>query len=256
MSDKIKAYIDSVLDKMLIDERMKIRIEKDLYSHIYSASESESIDEVLKKMGDPKDVAREFMNTIYEDKEEVIEQLIKEKTRADKLEKSYFEYKSKIHIFSLPLVHIKLSRSYGIRRRSTNRLGVAKGIIAIGDMSKGVISIGCIALGGISIGGLSLGIVSFGGLSIGLLALGGFAIGGMAVGGIAIGIGAIGGLAIGDIAVGGYAKGNVAIGDYASGNHVLDRSTLLSGDQAFDLIKSVHPKLSNWIIRLFTFFLP
>jgi hypothetical protein len=104
-----------------------------------------------------------------------------------------YEYRSKMELFVLPLIHIAQGSD-----SATGRPRIAKGIIAIGN-----IAIGVFALGGIALGGLT-----FGGLSLGLLALGGLAAGGFAAGGLAIGIiFAAGGLGISLL----YAIGGLAI---------------------------------------------
>lgn len=122
-----------------------------------------------------------------------------------------YEYRSKQEYFGWPLVHI----AYGYDPR-TGRKRVAKGIVAIGDISIGVISVGGIALGGLTVGGCSLGLLSLGGLAIGVL----LALGGCAIGGIALG-----GCAIGGVALGGGAFGYYALGGGAGGVHVLDSMT-------------------------------
>jgi len=91
-----------------------------------------------------------------------------------------YEYVSKTHIWGMPLVHVKFSRF-------SRTPGIAKGIIAIGDVALGVISIGGLALGLFSLGGLSLVI---------LMSFGGIALGGFAFGGVAVGLAAVGGAAI------------------------------------------------------------
>ena len=65
--------------------------------------------------------------------------------------------------------------------------GVAKGLIAIGDIAFGLIAIGGIAVGGISVGELGIGALSIGGLAIGIAGIGGAAVGLLAVGGMALG---------------------------------------------------------------------
>ena len=108
-----------------------------------------------------------------------------------------YEYRSKLELFGLPLVHI----AQGFDTQ-TGRPRVAKGIIAIGD-----IAIGVFALGGMALGGLT-----FGGLSLGLFALGGLAVGGIAAGGLALGIlFAAGGMAMSIM----YAIGGLAIAPHA-----------------------------------------
>lgn len=131
-----------------------------------------------------------------------------------------YEYKSKRTLFGLPLVHIRFGR---------RGLGVAKGIIAIGNCAVGVIALGGFSLGLISVGGLSLGLLlSLGGWALGGLAMGGFAIGLVALGGAAVGLFAMGGGAFGmyavgggafasEIAIGGSAHAPLAIGQAAEG---------------------------------------
>lgn len=131
----------------------------------------------------------------------------------------HYEYKSRTTVLGLPLVHIHVGR--GLR--------VAKGIIAIGNLSIGVLSLGIIALGGISFGAIGAGLITFAALALGLLlAAGGVAVGAVAFGGMAVGMIAVGGLAIGlfsiggsaissHMAIGGYASGKIAIGDIVKG---------------------------------------
>ena len=76
--------------------------------------------------------------------------------------------------------------------------GVARGIVAIGDIAIGVIAIGGLSAGVISIGGLACGLVSIGGVAVGGLVLGGVAVGGVAFGGVAVGLAAVGGVAVGN----------------------------------------------------------
>ena len=131
----------------------------------------------------------------------------------DVMRRSYdFEYKSKIKIANVPLVHINLGRGFK----------VAKGIIAIGNIAIGLFSLGGLSFGMLSLGGFSLGLLVFAGLAIGGISFGGLSIGYVAIGGLAIGIYSAGGLAIGaKLAVGGMALGNVAIGSIAKGTHSL-----------------------------------
>ncbi len=129
-----------------------------------------------------------------------------------------YEYKSRRTVFGLPLVHIKLSQ---------RGLCVAKGIIAIGNVSVGLLSIGCFSLGLVSAGALALGLAAAGGISAGLLALGGCALGYFAVGGSAVGVYALGGAAAGaSVAMGGAASGGLlAIGEEAGGPLVMGLDT-------------------------------
>jgi hypothetical protein len=75
--------------------------------------------------------------------------------------------------------------------------GIARGIIAVGDVAIGMVAVGGVAAGGIAVGGVSLGALSVGGVSIGIAALGGLAAGWFALGGLALGACAVGGLALG-----------------------------------------------------------
>jgi hypothetical protein len=119
-----------------------------------------------------------------------------------------YEYKSKLEILGLPLVHV----AYGMDPDS-GRMRVAKGIIAIGNIALGLIAIGGIGLGGICISGLALGIFCLGGMAISILA----SLGGLAISGYL----ALGGLAIaGEIAAGGMAISlNYAFGGFAIAKH-------------------------------------
>lgn len=246
--NKIDNYVNEVLDNIIAEEDMKKRIKSDLYSHLYEVSQGENIDNIIKKMGDPKEVAKEFMESIYEDKTELIDKLIQERIKVKRLLNYSYEYRSKTTLLGLPLVHVKFNR----RGRKPC---MAKGIIAIGTISVGVISIGAIPLGIISIGGAALGVVSLGGLAIGLLlSMGGLSLGGLALGGVAVGFGAIGGLAIGKIAVGGYARGTVAIGATAVGKYTMitHHIGLETREAVTHLIRMAYPNLPGWIMKIFT----
>lgn len=135
-------------------------------------------------------------------------------------------YTSPIEIFGLPLIQIAYGPS------ETERMGRARGIVAMGDMALGFLAIGGVARGFIAIGGFAIGLIAIGGFSLGLLgALGGFALGGIAcgggaVGGIAVGGGAVGVIAQGGGAVGYYARGGGAIGKYVLSFAVRDPEAL------------------------------
>jgi len=138
------------------------------------------------------------------------------------------EYKSKITIFGLPLVHIAM----GIDAR-TGKKHIAKGILAIGDVAVGVIAIGGAAFGGLAMGGAALGLISTGGLAVGLLA---------AVGGCAIGAFSFGGLAIGGIALGG-----MSIGYYAYGGGVVGMYTMSGAGAHPEARRLFEPWAHAWI---------
>ena len=94
-----------------------------------------------------------------------------------------YEYRSKRTVWGFPLIHVVHSGD-----PSGQRMRLARGIIAIGDVAIGVVAVGGMAFGGVTVAGMSVGLVSISGLSVGLLfALGGIALGGFAVGGVAFG---------------------------------------------------------------------
>ena len=170
-----------------------------------------------------------------------------------------YEYKSKHTLFGLPLVHINMG--FGPR--------VAKGIIAIGNISIGVLSIGGLALGLVSFGGLALGLllvlagagagaIAFGGLAIGVLAVGGLALGWFAWGGITCGVYSVGGLAFASkVAVGGVANAPLAIGSAAEGAKAiiipangLEGADLEAAKAAIDTACQGAPGFVPWLLKL------
>ena len=170
---------------------------------------------------------------------------------------SWYEYKSKRTLFGLPLVHI----NFGIGPR------VARGIIAIGNISIGVLSVGGLALGLLSFGGLALGLllvlagvgvgaIAFGGLAIGVLATGGFALGWFAWGGITYGVYSVGGLAFASkIAVGGVASAPLAIGSEVKGAQTwLISSDRLPADQLSAACAAIEANAPRWIANILEFF--
>jgi hypothetical protein len=223
MNEKIDSYINTIIENMVIDDGLKERVAQDLHTHINEASQEQSVDEILGKIGSPEEVAREFMETIYEDKNEVIERLIQERLKLKQLFKdAFYEFKTKTKLFGLPLIHIKVRkiRGYG------NKYGIAKGIIAIGDYASGVIAIGGFCYGVICIGGYCLGIIPIGGLCAGLISLGGFSLGLASFGGFAAGIWSLGGFSAGIYTLGGAIavgmksiSGIAAFGLYAESDH-------------------------------------
>jgi hypothetical protein len=119
-------------------------------------------------------------------------------------------YKSGFELLGLPFVHVSMSRiEHGQWKR-----GIARGWIAIGDISFGILfSAGGIAFGGIAVGGLALGALTLGGLALGGYSLGGLAVGYLAIGGLAVALqGALGGAAIAKE----FAIGGLAIAEHAN----------------------------------------
>jgi RNA polymerase sigma factor (sigma-70 family) len=127
-----------------------------------------------------------------------------------------FEYRSKLALLGLPLVHIRLRG--GLER------GPVKAWIAAGDAAIGVIfAFGAMAIAPISFGGLAVGVLTLGGFAVGLLPFGGFSFGPWAMGGFAVGWQAFGGCAVGWLAAQGgvavayqFAQGGVALASHAN----------------------------------------
>jgi hypothetical protein len=151
-------------------------------------------------------------------------------------------YRSKTTLLGLPLVHVATATKIN----GTFRRGVARGWIAVGDISFGLlVSVGGVAFGaGLTFGGLGLGLICFSGLSVGmLLALGGLAVGYLAVGGAAIGVKA---------AAGGFAVAR----DYALGGSAVARHANDAAAQQFfqeDLLVSAAQFVaaqSHWLMLL------
>ena len=104
--------------------------------------------------------------------------------------KPAWEYRSRLELFGLPLIHIRLSNSASDR-------SPVKAWIAAGDFAFGVLfAFGGLAIAPVSIGGLAIGLMPWGGAAVGLFAIGGFALGGCTFGGFAIGWQAFGGCAL------------------------------------------------------------
>ncbi len=149
-------------------------------------------------------------------------------------------YRTKSEVFGLPLIHITSGELVDGRHRR----GMAKGWIAIGDISFGVIlSIGAVAFGGIAIGGLAIGLLSFAGLALGVFALGGGAIGIFACGGAAVAWhAALGGLAVAHE----YAEGGLAVADYANDQNA---KIYFENSRFFSAVRSISEH-SRWFVLL------
>lgn len=158
----------------------------------------------------------------------------------------HYEYKSKRTLFGIPLLHVNMG---------WGRPYVAKGVIAIGDVSIGLISLGVLAVGGVCFGALALGAFAFAGLAAGLLAFGGLAVGILASGGMAVGVVAFGGLAVGKYAAGGAAfASDIAVGGAASGHLAFvfgndGKRTLYMGGQHIPIETAEQARA--WILRVY-----
>ncbi|MCP3902610.1 MAG: zinc ribbon domain-containing protein [Planctomycetes bacterium] len=117
-----------------------------------------------------------------------------------------FRFRSKATLWGLPAIDIALGPTTG------ERIGRARGVIAIGDRATGFVAMGGIARGVVAFGGVAIGVFSMGGLALGLLtAWGGLALAACADGGMALGL-----LVMAGVAVGLVASGGVAVGIYAA----------------------------------------
>ena len=144
-------------------------------------------------------------------------------------------YKSDIVIFGLPLLHIATGPS------DDERIGKARGIIAIGDEAVGWLALGGYARGWVALGGWAVGVVAMGGCACGLVALGGGAIGAIALGGGAFGLVAHGGGAIGIIAQGGGAFGYLVEAGGGWGAHITSGNR--TGPYAVDFFRAFNRAL-------------
>jgi hypothetical protein len=136
--------------------------------------------------------------------------------------KPAWEYRSRLELFGLPLVHIRYSRTAA-------QCSPVKAWIAAGDSAFGVLfAFGGLAIAPVSIGGIAIGLATFGGATVGVFATGGFALGAWVFGGFALGWQAFGGCALAwnaamgglaiarDFAMGGLAHAAQANNDIAS----------------------------------------
>jgi RNA polymerase sigma factor (sigma-70 family) len=131
----------------------------------------------------------------------------------------FIEYRSKITLLGLPLVHVRFGRKRGEPVRPV------KAWFAVGDFAIGVIgAFGALAIAPISIGALALGLLSCGGLAAGIACWGGIGIGVWCIGGLSLGWIAYGGCALGwRAAEGGLAVArDFALGEAAVAAHAND----------------------------------
>jgi len=120
-----------------------------------------------------------------------------------------WEYRSRLTLFGLPLIHLRFSNSMAWREDPV------KAWIAAGDRAFGVLfAFGGFAVAPVSVGGLALGLISWGGGAAGLFAMGGVALGWWSLGGVVFAWNAFGGCALGWHA----AMGGIAVArDFALG---------------------------------------
>jgi RNA polymerase sigma factor (sigma-70 family) len=117
--------------------------------------------------------------------------------------KAAWEYRSRLSLFGLPLVHIRIGDRFAVLKKPVTAW-IAVGNSAVG----GLFAFGGLAIAPLSLGGLSIGVLSVGGLGIGIFALGGIALGVWTL---------FGGLLVGWQAFGGCLTiaWNAAMGDFA-----------------------------------------
>lgn len=189
----------------------------------------------------------------------------------------FFDYQSKLKIGKIPLVHIRHRRGmfpFMLGRTSLMQLGfiypqlgVAKGVIAIGDCAFGVFALGFFSLGIISLGMISLGILSLAMISFGLISLGLVSIGVLTLGLTTIGVYSFGLASVGArTAVGNAASAPFAIGQKVNGLHAfvtskqgcvgLEDQVVTTTSQILTQIKTVYPNTPSFILWLLRLFIP
>ena len=149
-------------------------------------------------------------------------------------------YKSSTSLLGLPLIHVAIGPLEGSRAVR----GIAKGWIAIGDISFGIVfAAGGLAVGGLSLGGLSVGVVALAGLSLGVWSVGGLAVGVFAVGGGAVAAWAAhGGLALATE----YTVGGLAISAHAN----TDMAQSYFESSTFFSVATLAVRYSRWLLLL------
>ncbi len=182
-------------------------------------------------------------STSVDNSQNVIDQLNELTQLVQGKNSNVYEYKSKRMIYGIPLVHVKFS-NFG-------KPSLAKGIIAVGNLSVGLISIGAISVGLLSFGAISLGLIlALGALCLGGVSFGAISIGLFACGGIAIGIYSFGGVALAfKVACGGVASATIAIGDVVNGEQTFDIA-VATKEQIKLAILETYPKIPRGILNL------
>lgn len=228
MNREYDNYINKIVNSIGLSGKKARSIREDLYSSLIEKQQITGETNPYILMGEPEDVAEEFRENIG--------------IEGRHIHIYWYEYKSKLKILGIPLLHINLKP-----------MGVSKGIISIGNIAIGAIAFGAISIGAISFGAIGLGLLAaFGGISIGgLLSMGGIAVaGGVSMGGLAISkFLACGGYANADIAIGGIAKGIISIfRQSGEGRYLFDSSS--SVKEIIDTIKEIYPNIGEKIINI------
>lgn len=162
-----------------------------------------------------------------------------------------YAYDSKMRLFGLPLVSIRIGFVRGEKLRWEN---VAKGIFAIGNAAVGVVSLGLISVGLVSAGFIALGLLALGGIAMGAVSFGIVAFGLLALGVSAIGVYAGGVCAVGsEIAVGvAAASPGTAVGIEAKGRQTLLWGQGLRKEEIAAFLQLHHPTLWEPLVKLFS----
>lgn len=200
MDSRIRRYILAIMRNVYLRTETRRRIADDLKATMLAACEDKPVEDVIRDMGSPLQMASELMDVHAANVEElgVVNAILYAAKHGR------FEMRSRAMIGNKPLVHV----AFGYNEE-TGGPKVAEGIIAIGNIAKGWLAFGGVAIGALALGGVAIGGIALGGLAIGLLGLGGLALAVvLGLGGAALAGGvSIGGLALAVwTAVGGYAR--------------------------------------------------
>ncbi len=130
----------------------------------------------------------------------------------------FLEYRSKITLLGLPLIHLRFGRKRGESVRPV------KAWFAVGDFAVGVIgAFGAMAIAPFSLGAFSVGLLAVGGMATGVACWGGIGFGVWAIGGCVVGWTAYGGCVVAWEAAQGvlvaarhFALGTVAVAQHAN----------------------------------------
>ncbi|UCH96319.1 MAG: hypothetical protein JSV88_05550 [Candidatus Aminicenantes bacterium] len=222
---KFLRYTSRVLSYIQCNAKTRKLIREDLYTNLSIKSDESGEDDPIKLMGDPREVAREFISNL------------------DLKESGGFEYQTNTKLFGIPILHINLKPS-----------GITKGIIAIGNIAIGFIAIGRISIGVFSCGAISVGILaSLGAVSLALL---------LSIGAVAISYGfSLGAVAIAThFAIGAVAVANIALGDVSDGIVSIYRSSgsgeimiKIPADKETikEAILKIYPNIHEYILQIF-----
>ncbi len=182
-----KEYLREIAERSCVKPSVRKRLMEDISTQYESLIAKGCSDiEVMERMGEPDTIAAELFETYYA-------------SCANELtERPFIEYKSRIKICGLPLIHAVFIRKFG-RGSCIYNIPVARGIIAIGNIAVGVFATGNVAIGLITISNVGFGLIalgnlvtspffSFGNLSAASLSMGNMAVGYAALGNAGIGV--------------------------------------------------------------------